>query len=67
MNARSSIEAELIAIDDKIAKVIWTKKFFEEQGFQMENAQDILRLNISTSQTSSNAIKYQSNSAQATT
>ena len=36
VNARSSTKAELIEIDDKSTKVIWTKKFIEEQGFQIK-------------------------------
>ena len=36
VNARSSTEAELIVIDDKIAKVLLTKKFIEEQRFQIK-------------------------------
>ena len=35
VNARSSTEAELIAVDDKISKVIWIKKFIENQGFKI--------------------------------
>ena len=35
VNARSSTEAELISIDDKIAKIIWMKKFIESQGFEI--------------------------------
>ena len=34
-NARSSTEAELNAIDDKISKVLWVKKFVEAQGFDI--------------------------------
>ena len=29
VNSRSSTEAELIAVDDKIAKIMWTKHFIE--------------------------------------
>ena len=36
VNARSSTEAELIGVDDKVSKVIWTKKFIEAQGFQVK-------------------------------
>ena len=36
VNSRSTTEAELIGVDDKIAKVIWTKKFIEEQGFEVK-------------------------------
>ena len=35
-NARSSTEAELNAIDDKISKVLWTKRFIETQGFNIK-------------------------------
>ena len=35
-NARSSTEAELNAIDDKISKVLWTKRFIEAQGFNVK-------------------------------
>jgi hypothetical protein len=34
-NARSSTEAELNGIDDKISKVLWVRKFVEAQGFQV--------------------------------
>ena len=34
--ARSSTEAKLIGIDDKITKIIWMKKFTEFQGFQID-------------------------------
>ena len=36
VNARSSTEAELISIDDKISKIIWMKKFIEAQGFEID-------------------------------
>ena len=29
VNSRSSTEAELVAVDDVIAKILWTKKFIE--------------------------------------
>jgi hypothetical protein len=35
VNARSSTEAELIGIDDVIAKVLWVKRFIEAQGHQV--------------------------------
>ena len=35
MGSRSSTEAEFIAVDDKIIKVIWSKRFTEEQGFKV--------------------------------
>ena len=36
VNARSSTEAELVAVDDVIAKILWTKMFIEWQGFQVK-------------------------------
>ena len=35
-NASCSIEAELNGIDDKISKVLWSKKFIEYQGFKLK-------------------------------
>ena len=34
-NSRSSTESELIALDDIISKVLWTKRFVESQGFEV--------------------------------
>ena len=36
VNVRSSTEAELISIDDKISKIIWMKRFIEAQGFEID-------------------------------
>ena len=36
MKSRSTTEAELIAIDNKIAKVIWTKRFLNHQGYKLK-------------------------------
>ena len=36
MNSRSSTESELNGIDDKIGKIMWTKKFIEHQGFEVK-------------------------------
>ena len=33
VNTRSSAEAELVAVDDKISKIVWIKRFLEHQGF----------------------------------
>ena len=35
VNSRSSTESELIGVDDKVSKVIWSKKFLENQGFKV--------------------------------
>eukprot|EP00957_Ditylum_brightwellii_P153083 11652869-Ditylum_brightwellii.AAC.1 len=39
VNSMSSTEAEQIAVDDTISKIIWTKRFVESQGF-------IIKLNV---------------------
>jgi hypothetical protein len=36
INTRSSTEAELVSTDDIIAKVIWTKRFIEAQGYTVD-------------------------------
>jgi hypothetical protein len=35
-NSRSSTEAELIGVDDKITKVLWARRFLEWQGFKVK-------------------------------
>ena len=52
-NARSSTEAELNAVDDKIAKVLWTKRFIEAQGFKV-NLNIIYQDNQSTMKLANN-------------
>ena len=47
INSRSSTEAELNGVDDKIGKIMWTKKFIEEQGFKI-NMNVIYQDNTST-------------------
>ena len=37
VNTRSSTEAELVLVDDIIAKILWTKRFLEAQGYLMQN------------------------------
>ena len=37
VNTRSSTEAELVAADDALAQVIWTKKFLEAQGIKVKS------------------------------
>jgi hypothetical protein len=36
VNSRSSTEAELIGVDDKISKCLWMKRFLEWQGFTVK-------------------------------
>ena len=35
VNARSSTEVEMVGVDDRISKILWTKKFIENQGFNI--------------------------------
>ena len=35
-NSRSSTEAEINGVDDKISKVLWAKRFIEAQGFEVK-------------------------------
>ena len=57
-NSRSSTEAELNAVDDKISKVLWTKRFIESQGF-------ILQHNF-IKQDNQSAIKSENNDSEST-
>jgi hypothetical protein len=36
VNTRSSTDAELVGLDDVISKILWTKRFIEEQGFTIK-------------------------------
>jgi hypothetical protein len=36
VNSRSSTESELIGVDDKIAKILWAKRFLEWQSFKVK-------------------------------
>ena len=36
MNARSTTESELVAVDDMTSKVMWKKRFIEAQGFKVK-------------------------------
>ena len=36
VNSRSSTEAELIGVDDRISKILWIKRFIEYQGFPVK-------------------------------
>jgi hypothetical protein len=36
VNTRSSTEAELVSLDDVIAKVLWTRLFLEAQGYKIK-------------------------------
>ena len=37
VNSRSSTEAEINWVDDKISKILWVSKFIEHQGFKSKN------------------------------
>ena len=47
VNSRSSTESELIGVDDKVSKIVWSKKFLEHQGFKV-NLNIIYQDNTST-------------------
>ena len=36
LNTRSSTEAEIVAVDDCVGKVLWTSRFLKVQGFAMK-------------------------------
>ena len=36
LNTRSSTEAELVAADDAMTQILWTKMFLEEQGYKIK-------------------------------
>jgi hypothetical protein len=40
-NSCSSTEAELVSVDDVVSKVLWTKRFMEEQGWKVH--QNVIR------------------------
>jgi len=35
LNARCNTEAELVGVDDVMAKILWTKLFIEQQGYEV--------------------------------
>jgi hypothetical protein len=47
VNTRSSTEAELVSLDDVIAKVVWTKLFLQAQNYEVKQ-NIIMRDNISS-------------------
>ena len=53
LNTRSSAEAEIVAVDDCMSQVLWTKHFLEDLGHPMEA--------ITTQQDNSSAIKLETN------
>ena len=36
LNTRSSTEAEIVAVDDSMGNIMWTKNFLEWQGYQLD-------------------------------
>ena len=36
INTRSSTEAEIVAVDDLMNKIVWTKLFVEAQGYSVK-------------------------------
>jgi len=37
INTRSSTEAELVAVDDMISSIVWTKNFLIAQGYDLKD------------------------------
>lgn len=37
INTRSSTEAEIVAVDDMVTPMVWTKLFLEAQGYEVKN------------------------------
>ena len=37
INARSSTEAELVACDDFLSKILWCRRFMESQGIELHD------------------------------
>ena len=54
MNTRSSTEAELVAVDDVIAQILWTLRFLLAQGYPVE-------ANVLFQDNTSSTIKLESN------
>ena len=53
LNTRSSTEAELVAADDAMTQILWTKMFLEEQGYKIKETV-LLQDNTSTIQPENN-------------
>jgi hypothetical protein len=47
LNAKSSTEAELIALSDALSQVVWTRNFLRDLGYDMEPA-TVYQDNMST-------------------
>ena len=62
LNGKSSIEAEIIGIDDVMPQITWTQYFLEAQGFQVNN-NIVYKDNQSTMQLAKqqNQIKWKTN------
>ena len=56
VNSRSSTEAELIAVDDKASKVMWTKQFIEHKGL-IVNLNVIYQKNMSSLRLEANGME----------
>jgi hypothetical protein len=64
VNNKSSTEAELISFDDIASKVLWTKLFLEEQGYQVKenivyrDNQSTMKLEINGKESSSKRTRH---------
>jgi len=48
LNTKSSTEAELVAIDDAMGQILWTRNFLIRQGIRITTATNIYQDNKST-------------------
>jgi hypothetical protein len=37
LNTRSSMESEIVAVDDLISQILWARLFMKDQGFAVSN------------------------------
>ena len=56
LNTRSSTEAELVAVNDGMAPILWTRNFLEAQGYEIK-ARIILQDNESAIKLENNGLK----------
>jgi hypothetical protein len=64
VNARSSMESEMITVDNSISKILWTKRFVEAKGYMInanivyQNTTSAIKLKISGIVSSGTRIRH---------
>ena len=64
INTRCSTEAEIVGVDGKISKAIWTRKFMEEQKFKVslnviyQDNQNVIKLEEIGSKSTGNRTRH---------